>query len=294
MEIRQLKYFVAACKYLNFTKAAESCFVSAQGLSMAIQRLENELGQELFLRTKGGLQLTASGKFLLPQANKLIEISGECETYFANRSKYTEAISIAFAPGTIEEYVGEVIERFQEESPDIRIHVREYLDAFCDAAVSNDSAELGFTCGKVSSKIFDAELVTKSRYALIVHESHPLAEKESVSVNELRGLPVSVLRDTTKTYSVIRSACQREGFEPIISTFVDNILTVYDLAQIKQTAGISTMALFEHLNRPRLRAIPFQEPDLDWEVYFIRRRGAVLSPAAKKFEKYVLKDIGAV
>lgn len=291
MEIRQLKYFVAACKYLNFSKAAEACFVSAQGMSIAIQRLESELGAELFVRTKGGLQLTAAGKYLLPQANRLIDISGECECYFASGSRYTDSVSVAVAPGTIEEYVGDIFEGFQEEAPDIRIHVREYFDTFCEAAVSNGAAELGFTCGKVSSKVFDARLAAKSRYALIVHESHPLAQKESVSVNELRNLPVSVLRDTTKTYPVIRSACQKEGFEPIISTFVDNILTVYDLAQIRQTAGISTMALFGHLNRPRLRAVPFEEEDLDWEVYYIRRKGAALSPAAQKLEDYVLKDL---
>ena len=291
MEIRQLKYFAAACQYLNFSKAAESCFVSAQGMSLAIQRLENELGTELFLRTKNGLQLTSAGKYLLPQAKRLIDISGECEVYFANKSNYTDSVSVAVAPGTVEEFVGDIIEGFQAEAPDIRIHVREYFDTFCDAAVSNGTAELGFTCGKVSSKVFDAKLAAASRYALIVHESHPLAQKSSLSVTELRNLPVSVLRETTKTYSVIRAACEREGFEPVVSTFVDNILTVYDLAQIKQTAGISTMALYGHLDRPRLRAVPFEEPDLDWEVYYIRRKGAELSPAAKRLEEYILNRV---
>ena len=100
-----------------------------------------------------------------------------------------------------------------------------------------------------------------------------------------------MLRDTTKTYSVIRAGCQMAGFEPVVETFVDNILTVYDLAQIKKAVGVSTVVLAAHLNRPELRAIPFEDPIFQWSVHFIRRRGAALSPAAKLFQQAVLKKL---
>ena len=114
-----------------------------------------------------------------------------------------------------------------------------------------------------------------------------LAVRKFIRAEDLRGLPLVVLRESTKTYSVIRTGCQMAGFEPVVDTFVDNILTVYDLAQIKKAVGVSTMVLMSHLDRPELRAIPFEDPIFQWSVHFIRRRGAALSPAAKLFQQAV-------
>ena len=54
MEIRQLKYFMEIYKYRSFSRAAEVCFISSQGISMAILRLEEELACKLFERTSKG------------------------------------------------------------------------------------------------------------------------------------------------------------------------------------------------------------------------------------------------
>mgnify|MGYP002573043129 CR=1 FL=1 len=63
MEIRQPRYFVEICKYRNFTRAADACYISTQGISMAILRLENELNRQLFVRDKQGVTLTPAAEF---------------------------------------------------------------------------------------------------------------------------------------------------------------------------------------------------------------------------------------
>lgn len=291
MEIRQLRYFVEVCKYRNFTRAADACFISTQGISMAILRLENELNRQLFIRDKQGVTPTPAAEFLLPKARQMLALNDECEAYFATGATHQYVLSVAFAPGSIEEFAGELIGSFQEEHPEIQIEILEYCDTDCERAVAGGEVELGFSCGPISSNQFESHLLAVSPHALIVHKSHPLAGKESVSAQDVRGLPLVMLRDTTKTFSVIRSGCQMAGFEPVVDTFVDNILTVYDLAQIKKAVGVSTMILASHLNRPELRAIPFADPIFQWSVHFIKRKGAALSPSAKLFERSVMKKL---
>ena len=78
MELRQLKYFVAAAKSLNFSTAAKSLNITQSTLSQQIKQLENELGDDLFYRTSHEVTLTESGSALLPYAIKTVSDADNC------------------------------------------------------------------------------------------------------------------------------------------------------------------------------------------------------------------------
>jgi LysR family hydrogen peroxide-inducible transcriptional activator len=65
MNLQQVRYFLAVCKQRNFTRAAESCEVRQPSLTSAIQRLEREIGGDLFVRSVP-IQLSPLGKELRP------------------------------------------------------------------------------------------------------------------------------------------------------------------------------------------------------------------------------------
>lgn len=76
MEIQQVKYFLAACEELSFTRAAKRCNVAQPSLSVALQRLERELGGKLFVRASTGVHLTRLGRAVMPhfeQINRHVE-----------------------------------------------------------------------------------------------------------------------------------------------------------------------------------------------------------------------------
>jgi DNA-binding transcriptional LysR family regulator len=97
------------------------------------------------------------------------------------------------------------------------------------------------------------------------------------------------MRDSTKTYHVFRDACRRSGFEPTVGIFTDNILLVYYMAEMNQSVGISTIALARRLSRPNLRAIPFDDPCFDWNIYLLKLKNTKVSPEAKAFESLLLQ-----
>ena len=72
MDIKQLQYFLAAAQHLNFSRAAESLYISQPALSYQIAELEQELGAPLFLRDRRKMFLTPAGGALLPLASKLV------------------------------------------------------------------------------------------------------------------------------------------------------------------------------------------------------------------------------
>jgi DNA-binding transcriptional LysR family regulator len=289
MEIRQLKYFVEIYKYRNFSRAAEACFISSQGISMAILRLEEELACRLFDRTAKGIVPTPQGEYLLPRARQILALLDECEAYFKEGADKEGFLTVMMSLGTIEEFAGIPIARFRERYPNILLDIKETFDVICDSSVENKVVELALTVGPVDEKKFDHQLLFSSRHALIVNKDHPLADREYISVQDLAGVPVAVLRETTKTFGVYREACRRAGFEPSVSIFADNILLVFYMAEIGQSAGISTLPLASRLSRPNLRAIPFDDPVFDWNIHLIKLKNTKLSPEAKAFENLILE-----
>jgi LysR family transcriptional regulator, hydrogen peroxide-inducible genes activator len=75
MEIHQVRYFLAVCEQLNFTRAARQCHVTQPSLTRAIKLLEAEFGGPLFRRTRGHSHLTALGEIVRPHLEKVWEKS---------------------------------------------------------------------------------------------------------------------------------------------------------------------------------------------------------------------------
>jgi DNA-binding transcriptional LysR family regulator len=80
MELHEVRYFLAICKTLNFTKAAELCNVTQPALTRAIQKIEEEMGGLLISRERGNTHLTDLGRLLEPQLAEMIERATAAKT----------------------------------------------------------------------------------------------------------------------------------------------------------------------------------------------------------------------
>ena len=91
MELRTLRYFLAAAQEENITKAADILHVTQPTLSRQIMDLERELGATLVLRGKNGLTLTEDGIFFRQRAQEIIELADRLEKNFAQRKTTSAA-----------------------------------------------------------------------------------------------------------------------------------------------------------------------------------------------------------
>ena len=77
MNTQQLYYFVTAAETLNFSKAAEKCYISQTAMSLQIKSLEQLVGVPLFNRDQHHVELTAAGKIYLEEAREILRRSDE-------------------------------------------------------------------------------------------------------------------------------------------------------------------------------------------------------------------------
>lgn len=186
MHIGYMREFVILVKEGNFLNAAERLFISQSSLSKHIQRMEYELGQELFERTKKKVELTLFGKEFFKCASEILA------TYdgFQERMKIqSDRNSLSFAiPAQSYEYgINDILCTFDQKYPECHITFGEYEVAEYHEMLRTKKADFAFI--KHAAPINDSEIISipylTDYLVAVLPKEHPLASRSSISVSEL-------------------------------------------------------------------------------------------------------------
>lgn len=118
MELRQLTYFVAVAEELHFGRAADRLHIVQSAVSMQIQRLERELGAELFDRSPRRVRLTGAGERLLPEARAVLAAAERARAAVAPPS----GLRIGTSTG-LGAHLDRVLAAFARHAPDVPVEL---------------------------------------------------------------------------------------------------------------------------------------------------------------------------
>lgn len=126
MELRQLRYFVAAAEERHFTRAAARCHVAQSGLSATIKALENELGTQLLHRTTRRVELTEAGRLLLPAARATLQAAESAEqAIVALGRELAGPLDVGIMQVHGSGSLAPVLARFHQAHPHVQISLRQ-------------------------------------------------------------------------------------------------------------------------------------------------------------------------
>lgn len=124
MELRTLRYFLAAAQEENITRAADILRVTQPTLSRQIMDLEKELGTTLMLRGKNGLTLTDDGIFFRQRAEEIVELADRLERSFVERNVDASGlISIGASESVGSRLFAKLIKQFSDKYPLVQFHL---------------------------------------------------------------------------------------------------------------------------------------------------------------------------
>ncbi|MEY4482133.1 MAG: hypothetical protein RIQ84_1295 [Pseudomonadota bacterium] len=128
--IRQLRYLVAIGKYLNFTRAAEHCYINQSTLSAGLKELEETLGAQLIERDRKNVSVTPMGQEVIQRAKKLLAATEDMVEYVqGNSQKMTGTIRLGAIPTIAPFVLPQLMPRIRELYPQLKIALREDLTA---------------------------------------------------------------------------------------------------------------------------------------------------------------------
>ena len=201
MELRQLQYFIAAARHLNFTKAAQECCIVQSAMSQQISALETELGVRLFDRTNRGLRLTPEGEVMAHEARRLLD-QAEITMGIVRqaRNRYVSVLRIGIHANLLRETLPRALAVFRQEYPDTRVLLVSNLQQVLLSELREGQIDCMLAVGLHSPVIDWAEaqtIVDEPHYAMLPC-GHPLAAKACVPMGELVEEPLIMLSGDDK------------------------------------------------------------------------------------------------
>ena len=282
MEIRTLRYFLAAAREENMTRAAQHLHVTQPTLSKQIQSLEDELGKKLFTRRSFSISLTEEGLLLRKRAEDLIRMADKIVDEFVSLDIVTGGdIYFGLAESYQIRFLARAIRSFKKAYPDVRYHitsgdtqqVAEQLDkGILDFAVLAETPD--------SSKYNSLCFPESDIWGLVVPSNHPLAKKENIRADDLVSLPLF---------------CSGQGWEKDISRWCGEKIDSLNLegsfrlpynASLFVKEGLGFLLTFDKLiDTSAESGLIFRPlyPALETKIYMIWKKYQVFSPIAQRF-----------
>jgi DNA-binding transcriptional LysR family regulator len=282
-DLNDLLAFRAVAELSNFRKAAESVHLSQPAFSRRIDKLEQALGVRLLERTTRRVTLTAVGRdferkvreLLDELDNTLLGIRGVAATRMGE-------VTVACVPSTVYYYLSEVIRRYHEQAPRVRVKV---LDAGANevlAAVSRGEADFGLNFIGAQEGELDFEPLVEERFVAACRRDHPIATMQRVSWAQL---------GQHDYISVGRASGNRVLLDQALAGIKERPQAIYEAQHVTTTLGLVEAGLgvaavpsmaMPGPGHPLLVSVPLVDPVITRIVGLIRRRGRSLSPAAQQ------------
>ncbi len=187
-ELRHLRYFVAVAEELHFGRAAERAGIAQPALSQQVRRLEAAVGAELFVRSTRSVALTPAGAALLPHARRSLFEAQQGMTA-AGRAARGEIghLTVGFIETAAVALVPAAVRSFQARHPNVSLTLRELSVDAQLAGIRARTIDLGVVRAPVKADDLEVVALSDDHLLIAAPASHPLADRESVSVGELLG-----------------------------------------------------------------------------------------------------------
>ncbi len=189
MNLNQLEYFVQAAECLNFTRAAEKCFISQTAMTQQIKRLEKTIGVELFIRDKHHVELTPAGRIYLNEVRSLLEKSKDAIRLARLASDGVEGeITIGFISGYGQSDFTEPLRTFHQTYPNIKINLRRNNMSVLLEALHRGECDLVMAIAPFKREYSDVEHRYIKSYPVmaVLPKDHPLAKKEELTYQDFK------------------------------------------------------------------------------------------------------------
>ena len=283
MELRTLRYFLAAAEEENITHAADILHITQPTLSRQLMELERELGTTLMLRGKNGLTLTEDGLFFRQRAQEIVELAGRLEQAFVERSaEVTGTVAIGATEAVGSRLLAKLIQRFSEKYPQVQFHLYNEMADNIKERLDKGLVDVGLLLEPVDTSRYDfVRLAQKETWGVLLREDHPLAERSTLTAEEIAAYSLILpLRERVRAEILHWLGREEKDLRiPLSYTLLSNAVLLVEEGLGCAFCLDGALAI---RSVPHLRFIPVA-PERSTHSVLIWKKNNLFSPAASLF-----------
>lgn len=267
MELRQLAHFVAVAEEGSFTRAAKRANIVQSGISASIAALERELGAVLFLRAKRHVELTDPGRAFLTEARRALSAATAARLAVMSAAtadgQFVGSVTIGMIQ-TLPHDLGlvDALARFHRLHPAVEVKVREVQSPMFEA-LQDGELDLMIGAGQGPPGI-TSQLIGRYPMVLACAETHPLANRRSVSLRALADEPLIVTPRTWIARRIMDRALVDAGIAAHIAFEVNHVPIILQLVQ--ERVGVAILPDIVTQFSAAVRFVPLRPTIGSWEI----------------------------
>jgi len=285
MEMHQLRYFLAAARTLSFTRAAEISEVSQPALTTAVKKLETHLGSPLFHRGGRGLSLSDFGKRMQPILARIVEQTDLAETAaesfrLLHQAPVRLGVMSTIGPVGLSRFLA----AFEQDCPGVEVAVTESLPDRLADKLNADELDLAILNPRDGfGESYRTERLYTERYVVLLPPQHALAGRNSLTLQDVSGLPY-VDRLSCEMREMVIGLCENRGVK-LYARFRSE-REDWVQAMVMANIGFAFMPEYSVTNPDAVRR-PLIDPVIERSVHLVSLPGRRHSPAVAAFMRAV-------
>lgn len=288
MDIHDLKIFLTIAQEGSVSKASKILYMTPQGTSKVLKNLETEMGCQLFIRDKSGMKLTESGErfheYALKDVDDYYQVKKDILHIEQRQKKVVDLLS---AYGILRLLTPDCLVAFREKYSDIEFHYREYPDLPVEQLFAGNEGNVAFSIGDFDEHLYQVVPLETFPIRLLVNEKHPLAQKESVTIEDLQGEPMFIESSQFHIYHLITERCEEAGFEPDIIFQTSGFSLCHKMVKANKGISVAVDFVFDDMREDGLKLIPFSDGNYEWKACMLTRRDEEENEGVQCFRKHV-------
>ena len=289
MDFSQLETFLSIAEEKSFSRAAEKMLRTQPAISIAIKRLEEELGESLFDRSSKNGSLTEAGRILLSYAQRMINLRDEAkESVSELRGMFRGRLTIGANESTSLYLLPPLLMEYRKRHPKIKIEVFRAVSEKIPLEVSERNLDFGFLSYDPMHPNLQSLEIHRDELVLVVLPNHPLAKQKQVTVKDLAEEQFVAHNVKTPSRTKIFELFAQNQTPLNICLELATLETIKEFVLLE--AGIAILprlAVEAEIKSGKLAEVPVKGMKIEKTLRLVYRREASLSHAAKSFLEIV-------
>ena len=236
----------------SYTKAASALALSQPAITMQIKQLESQLDVKLFERAKGRVNLTKEGEIVLKYANRMAAVENNLLQELKNEKERIRSLNVGITHSAESSAIIEALARFVSGIDRLNLKILTNTPDRLITMLKNYEIDFAFVEQPITSPQLRYATLGTDQLILAVAPEHPLAARESISLDELKSERLILRLPDSGTRSLFIASLESlnlniKDFNVVIE--IDSIATIKDL--IRRSFGVSVLARSTCLDEAR-------------------------------------------
>lgn len=306
----EMLYVYTICQEGSFSKAARKLYLTQPALSIAIRKIEQEIGMPLFDRHRKPLQLTAAGEIYLDTAKKTILLEQEQLQRLSDiRNLVTGTIRLGGTHYLIAYILPEVLAAFSRQYPGVELKIIERSAYELSQMLADRQLDLTFNCSPAFVEDFPRHEMFEDHILLAVPRDHPIHQRwgsaaleakgilagrhlnqdcPRLSLGEFADLEFILLRKGNNLHERAWEMFQEAGVTPRVKLELNQLVTAYHLAEAGMGATFVSDRIVQS-QRDSLLYYPLDSTLACRTFYLLLPRDAYIPVAVRRLQDCILQ-----